>query len=658
MNNPRALIIGTPIRYELDGVRDDLLTAGLGPEGLRGPVPEFADPVRPTPLELRRRAIYMNYRGLVDVTAGGGFGTLFGPSGSTLIAGVEYLFAMRTPDGAALTSALLQIPKKFDRQNPCLVAVASSGSRGIYGALPTAGEWGLRHGCAVVHSDKGTGTGIFDADRGQGIRIDGTVGYADDPLITFSPVRGPTDRLKRVRPHSILFKHANCGVNVEAHWGDYLLQAIDGAFQLLNREYPCLPRALAADNTLIIASGISNGGGAALRALERDHAGWIDGAVVSEPNAAVTGLTQGFIVESGGQRHGSFGASLYDYTTEHLLLQPSALLAEAELSDAIRQDISPMRRNLEQWSRDLGELGILPRSDLRTQSREARRSLLASGVLQDALQIGHFNVAASVWLGIAAAYASSYACLAPDELPCGLSFAATNQHGAPRAITSEELARMFSDSHGVAPTAGISVVMSDADGQPRATNPWNARLAACLRALHTGECAGLQVLGAGSDIDGFAAMARRVAAGEREVAMTARTSGRPVIILHGRADALIPVNHSSRAYFAVSQSQSEQRPVIRYYEIEHGQHFDALLALPDFARRYVPLQAYLVQAMDLMAAHLRTGTPLPPSQVLRSRPRRSANGMTEALAPENLGALLTRPDTDSIVFTGHTLHIP
>src|ERR1700716_400715 len=138
VNNPRALIIGTPIRYELDGVRDDLLTAGLGPEGLRGPVPEFADSVRPTALELRRRAIYMNYRGLVDITAGGGVGTLFGPSGSTLIAGVEYLFAMRTPDGAALTSALLQIPKTFDRQNPCLVAVASSGSRGIYGALPTA----------------------------------------------------------------------------------------------------------------------------------------------------------------------------------------------------------------------------------------------------------------------------------------------------------------------------------------------------------------------------------------------------------------------------------------------------------------------------------------------------------------------------------------
>ena len=29
-------IVGTPIRRELDGVSDDLLTAGLGAEGLRG----------------------------------------------------------------------------------------------------------------------------------------------------------------------------------------------------------------------------------------------------------------------------------------------------------------------------------------------------------------------------------------------------------------------------------------------------------------------------------------------------------------------------------------------------------------------------------------------------------------------------------------------
>src|SRR5260370_28577412 len=138
----------------------------------------------------------MNYRGLVDVTADGGFGTFFGAPGHALVAGVELLFAIRTPDGSATTTGLLQIPRGFDPQNPCLVAVASSGSRGIYGALPTAGEWGLRHDCAVVHSDKGTGTGLFDADRGRGVRIDGILTAANDPLISFAPPRTAVERLK------------------------------------------------------------------------------------------------------------------------------------------------------------------------------------------------------------------------------------------------------------------------------------------------------------------------------------------------------------------------------------------------------------------------------------------------------------------------------
>ena len=130
---------GEPLRYEFDGVSDDLLTAGLGADGLRGPPPGFANPLRPTALELRRRAIYTAYRGLVDVTEAGGFGRFYGPSGGQKIAGREYLLAVKTPDGASTTTVMLQIPTTFDVANPCLVAVASSGSRGIYGAVPTAG---------------------------------------------------------------------------------------------------------------------------------------------------------------------------------------------------------------------------------------------------------------------------------------------------------------------------------------------------------------------------------------------------------------------------------------------------------------------------------------------------------------------------------------
>ena len=54
-----------------DGISDDLLTAGLGKTGLAGVLPAFVDPLKPTPAELRRAAVYNNYRALLDMTADG-----------------------------------------------------------------------------------------------------------------------------------------------------------------------------------------------------------------------------------------------------------------------------------------------------------------------------------------------------------------------------------------------------------------------------------------------------------------------------------------------------------------------------------------------------------------------------------------------------------
>ncbi|MGH8139008.1 MAG: 3-hydroxybutyrate oligomer hydrolase family protein [Steroidobacteraceae bacterium] len=657
MNNPNAEIIGTPIRYELDGVTDDLQTAGLGADGLRASPPGFADPLRPSPRELRRRAIYMNYRGLTDMTGGGGFGSLFGPPGGTRVAGIEYLFAMRTPDGTAATTGMLQIPHGFDPRNPVAVAVASSGSRGIYGALPTAAEWGLRHGWAVIHSDKGTGTGIFDPGRGCGIRIDGTLTGTDDPLVTFAPSGPSLERLKADRPFSLLFKHANSGLNVEARWGEYLLQAIDAAFQLLNCEYPHLRRHLTPERSLIIASGISNGGAAVLRAVERDNSGWIDAAVVLEPNAAVSGFTEGLVVKSGEHRHERFGASLYDYATQHLLLQPCALLAEAERSIQVRNAIEGRREGLEQWCRDLAEAGALAGASPMALAHDARHRLLDGAILPQALQIGHLNIIASLWPAITVSYASAYARLAPDELPCGVSFAATDAGGIPRALAEDELARAFSDGTGIAPTAGIHLIAPDPTHRPRSVDNADAMLAIGLRSMHT------RWTGTGRDAEPSAtgetpAIGRRISIGEQQIAMTAHLHNCPVVILHGRADALIPVNHTSRAYYAVNQSRERADSNLRYYEVEHGQHFDAFLALPDLAQRYVPLQPHLLGAMDLVAARLGSSAPLPPSQVVRSRPRGSQAGTVPPLSRENLGDVRDRPGADAIVFDGHTLHVP
>ena len=60
--------------------------------------PAYADPNHPTAAELRRNAIYNNYRAVLDISANSGYGTLYGPnvdasgnvtSGTGKIAGTE-----------------------------------------------------------------------------------------------------------------------------------------------------------------------------------------------------------------------------------------------------------------------------------------------------------------------------------------------------------------------------------------------------------------------------------------------------------------------------------------------------------------------------------------------------------------------------------------
>ena len=658
MQQAPAEIVGGPIRQQYDGASDDLLTAGLGAEGLRGPPPGFADPLRPTAAELRRRAIYMAYRGLVDVTEGGGFGRLYGPIGGRRVAGVEYLVAVRTPEGRATTTVLLQIPADFDAANPCLVAVASSGSRGIYGALPTAGEWGLKRGCAVVHTDKGTGIGAWDLDRARGYRIDGLLtDDAADPLLTFAPPADPAlAAFARENPHSVLFKHAHSGVNPEADWGTYLLQAIRVGFELLNDERGLAGRKrLAPDNTLVLAAGISNGGAVVLRALERDRAGWIDGAIASEPNAIVHGRTAGLTIESGGMRVRDAGVALYDYTGLHYLYQPCALLAETDPAAPFAPQTVQARPRLEQWCRELQEMGLLPAGEPAAAARAARQRLLDEGMLPEGLRLGHFNHALTLWQALTPTYSAAYSRGSPAAPPCGVSFAPVDSAGRPRALTDEEAARLWADGTGIAPTGGIALVRRGADGERRAVGDGSARLAACFapdRLLEGANRAALD-LPAGRD-----EVLARVRAGQEEIAMSARVGNRPVIVVHGRADSLIPVNHTSRAYYALNHRVRESRDELRYWELQHGQHFDAFLGLPGFAESYVPMQPWLLRGLDALHARLTRGTPLPPSQVLRSRPREVVGGRPVALEARHLGELRADPGADAITFDDGVLRVP
>jgi hydroxybutyrate-dimer hydrolase len=644
-----AQIVGEPIRRVFDGKADDLLSAGLGPEGLRGPAPGFADELAPTPLELRRRAIWTNYRGLTDQTEAGGFGRLSGPRPGERIAGVEYLAAIRTPDGAGITTVMLQVPAAFDRGRPCLVVAASSGSRGIYGALPTAGEWGLRHGCAVAHTDKGTGTGFWDLDSGTGYRIDlAATRDSGDPLLLFRPRPGAAlEEWRRRHPHRVAVKHVHSRANVERDWGLYVLQAAQAGIELLNREFGATGAArFTSDNLLIIASGVSNGGGAVLRAVEADAEGLLDGAVVSEPSAQ-PGIVPGLRIAMGRRPVvADPGLPLFDFALLHELWQPAAILAPE--APAPFTAIPDVQRPL--WiarAAALAAAGDLAGDTPEAQGRDARRRLEQAGILREALDGGVPNVAFGLWPAITHGYTSALARLGVEESPCGLSYAATDAKFEARALTGPELARIAADSAGIPPVAGIQIV----DEAGRFASLGSLERLRCVRELRDGRDA------AGAPLDAARAeVSARLAAGLEEIRMSARLRGRPVILLHGRRDALVPVNHTSRAYLGRHRMLRED--TLRYYEVEHGHHFDAFNALPGWGERFVPLQPQLQQAMDLMHAHLTTRAKLPPSQVVRSHPRAVVGGAPEPLTAGHLGAIRANPARDAIRFRRGTLLVP
>jgi hypothetical protein len=178
---------GLPGRGHQDSIRRSLRRpphGGLGKTGLAAAAaPTPANATAPTAAELRRLAIFNNYRAILDISPKGGYGVRYGPNidsngGNTLgegkIAGVEYVAYADDGSGKQNVTLLVQVPVSFDKARPCIVTATSSGSRGVYGAIGSAGEWGLKRGCAVAYADKGTGSGVHDLATNTVNRQDGT----------------------------------------------------------------------------------------------------------------------------------------------------------------------------------------------------------------------------------------------------------------------------------------------------------------------------------------------------------------------------------------------------------------------------------------------------------------------------------------------------
>src|SRR5690606_18843413 len=121
--------------------------------------------------------------GIADLRPGG-VGEAYGSLDP--VPGREFHALARLPGANSPHRVMLQLPDSFDASSPCLVVTASSGSRGIYGAIAVAGAWGLPRGCAVAYTDKGAGSDYFDLDAGVGIDAYGNAGASGSDAV-FTP---------------------------------------------------------------------------------------------------------------------------------------------------------------------------------------------------------------------------------------------------------------------------------------------------------------------------------------------------------------------------------------------------------------------------------------------------------------------------------------
>ncbi|HWK45400.1 MAG TPA: 3-hydroxybutyrate oligomer hydrolase family protein [Stellaceae bacterium] len=626
---PAWLRLGPHTVY--DGRTDDLVTGGLGAAGmLQGP-PGFADSEHPTAPELRRASLYT--RG----SAGQGFGRLFGPdvdsrTGQKLldearVAGEEYL-AYDVGDGGVKRAALLlQLPANLSADRRCIVATPVSGSASLYRDVVDFGFWGLRHGCAVVYTDKGHGNGFHILETDQVETLDGRMVPAaqagDD-----AHFRADMDAVARQRfladwPHRIAFKAAHSKRNPETEWGDDVLRAVRFAFWQMAQRDPGFTRA----NTLVIVTGSSNGGGAALYAGEHDADHLVDGIVAREPQVQLrpddrVSVTRGSVTRTGS------GRTLLDYFTFGNLYQPCAVLAVPGIPLRERIDFAANR------CASLRAKGLLNADDTDGQAREALDRMHAYGWDAET-DIGHafgYFVAPDA---TATKYINDHGRFDVQDRICGYSYAAVDAEGRPVSLRLDEQARNFAIAPGGAPAGSIDVINDLDPSGPRrnwvsaspssGVQDYNLDGALCLRDLVTGQ----------------SAAARRVQAGVTEFLATGALHGLPTLIVHGRSDDRVPVSFSSRPYLGLNALQDGERSQLRYIEVTNAEHFST--DLPGFDTRMLPLTYYHLQALDLMWAHLTAQVPLPGSQVIRTIPRGGEPGHAPALQAGSLPQIVSQP---------------
>ncbi|MGW2378635.1 3-hydroxybutyrate oligomer hydrolase family protein [Streptomyces sp. NPDC001658] len=648
----------TSIRYD-DGQSDDLLTGGLGFAGLRATTPPpYADPDHPTAAELRRRALWAS-AGL-SAGDGGGLGRLYGANvdrgrpvpGDGKVAGVEYRAT------ADRTGIVVQIPDAFDRARPCVVAAPATGLAGVYSMAGSAGAWALHRRCAVAYTDKGMGPAFEDLHSGTVMSYDGTTGprasIGDRAAFDAGLSEEERARFDTQRPYRVASKTAHGGANPQATWGRDVLRSVRLTLALLNRDRRAgaPPGGYTPATTTVIATGVSNGGGAAIAAGEEDHGGLLDAVVASEPQLNLAPL-RGVRVLEGDRLIRSAGLPLLRYGALASLLQPCAALTEPTAPGYAALDTDAARRRCTALVGDDPHL-ITRRAAARAGTaglpRLAQEALVRAGFQPQSayLQVAHYDPQTP------ASYAMSFARASVTDSLCGYGWARTDGDGRPAPYTAAELAGAFVTNAGRAPAPGVLIDENSPGGPVADTRSRGAdgRHDYNLR----GERCVLRLAFPRPDAPpAERAWARRVTAGLDATRRTGDLHGTPTLVVQGRDDTRVPVNHSSRPYLGLNSRTGHGE--MRYVEITHAHHSDS--TQPGWDTRYIPLGHYYQQALDLMWDHLRHGTGLPPGQVVHTTPRGGIPGRAPALTPAHVPPMTTTPPADDrIEVSAGTVRVP
>lgn len=602
---------------------DDLLTAGLGFSGLRSPdLPENATP--------RMAAIHKDIRDLVNVSSDDHFLS----NAFEKVEGWEHVCLLQLEGWAHAFTVKLLIPKAFDTDRPTLIVAPSSGSRGVTGAIGDVGAWALSSGCAIALCDKGTGgVQILNPDTCFAPNFE-PVADQDSPTNFRLPKSSALKRFSKSNSDVIALKHAHSEDNIEASWPDSVIAAAEYSIARITGRNNRSISIQGCDELAVIAAGVSNGGGAVLKAMEKDDRGCLDGVVALEPNVTPCSRDP-FQVIVGDRLLQQPGRSLLDYSTAMNLLVPAALLApDLRNSPFAAVNLSNETR-LENWSRELGRRHVLSGRTSCERAEDALSKIHKVGFLSQSDHLLHAMSFMQVWPSVSHTFVCANGRYPVHSDPIGASvhLAKTDELGQQLECLgpeAPETIRFYSAlSGGLSPGGGAVTIYRNRDIHPSLEDAIELR-----RLATTGGFSG-----------------RRVRAGAKETFANAHGKEKPTIIIHGRCDSLISVDHSSRAYVASLFASGTNNKHLRYYEHESGQHFEALLAMPELSSRYTSLLPAFFEALTVARQHLFSGSTLPPSQVLRTL-------RGEAKSSSDVPVLTDNPGENEITNRANQLRIP